>query len=432
MDHLASTIMLAVRQHKSAGESVALSRRVVSDFLMRAQQGKLFTGPKPPFGYEFKLGSEGDRVGYRINTERPQEVEVVKFIFDSYANRGKSVNDIANCLNERGLVTPRGKGRWRGSTLYGILTNPVYCGDYCWGKTSRGKHQRTSTDAPQGFVRTQGKKRPPIRHKQEDWYRIENSHEALIPRELFDAVQARRVKNQRNTAPSRKHGRHLVSGRLVCTHCGGPMYGTTMGGRDVYRCGTYSGSKGCKGYTVREDLLLVNISHALKDVFLQPENLNRLRQSIERQAAGADVRKTEEIETLRRLVTRLENQIAKARGRLAFEDDDSVYDDLKRGIRQLEQQRTEARSRLSQLESTVSTQGIEQVIGRAYQLVEVLQSADKELVRTFLATAVERVDCVFEIVKKARCNRYPWREGVLHLAVEEESLDLPGSRPGRG
>ena len=93
--------------------------------------------PAPPYGYEkAKLNGKPSIIPH------PEQTEVVKMIFDMYANQYKSPNDIAQKLNLLGLKTMRGK-RWIPATIRSILKNPTYIGKIVWKKSLRadGLHE---------------------------------------------------------------------------------------------------------------------------------------------------------------------------------------------------------------------------------------------------------------------------------------------------
>ena len=71
-----------------------------------------------------------------------------------------------------------------------------------------------------------------------DWIWSEQpSHEALVTREEWEAVQRRFRSNQRRYTRTPKQGRHYVlAGRLSCAQCGRRMEGTWNHDRPYYRC----------------------------------------------------------------------------------------------------------------------------------------------------------------------------------------------------
>ncbi len=89
----------------------------------------------------------GTYTGYQWDTMRkrmvevPEEMEVVKLIFQHYLYEGKSVNRIAKVLNKKGYRTKNGK-KFYPYSIVSILQTKIYCGYYRWGFTTsvrRGK-----------------------------------------------------------------------------------------------------------------------------------------------------------------------------------------------------------------------------------------------------------------------------------------------------
>ena len=103
-----------------------------------------------------------------------------------WRKEGMSNAGIARELNAMGIPTPssyrcnkgisksqqRTNNLWCSQTIKGILQNPVYTG--C---VSQGKHKQRL-----GM--------PTIRAAPEDWINIEDTHEAIITKEVFEEVAA--------------------------------------------------------------------------------------------------------------------------------------------------------------------------------------------------------------------------------------------------
>lgn len=113
--------------------------------------------------------------GYKIDKENrtlmvdPQKAEKVKFIFNKYAE-GHSAGEIARELNKAGVLTLKG-GLWQDSSILYILKNEKYIGECLLRKT----------------YSENGVKKKNLGEKEQ--YLIENSHEAIIDKELFERVQ---------------------------------------------------------------------------------------------------------------------------------------------------------------------------------------------------------------------------------------------------
>lgn len=73
---------------------------------------------------------------------------------------------------------------------------------------------------------------------EDEWFIVENTHEAIIDRETFDKAQGL-LKRDTRTAPKQKQ-LYLFSGFLKCADCGRAMSRIASKGIYVYyQCGTY-------------------------------------------------------------------------------------------------------------------------------------------------------------------------------------------------
>ncbi len=136
----------------------------------RARDG--LTNGRVPFGYAL------DDQGRAVTTEASEDVLQV---FRMRA-AGESFGACARYLNERGHLTTAGmRFRWEG--LKYLLANPFYT----------------------GVVALAGDEH-------------EGAHEAIVPRDLWERVQARRHRKIRRRNPTDARG--LLQGRLVCCYCG--------------------------------------------------------------------------------------------------------------------------------------------------------------------------------------------------------------------
>jgi DNA invertase Pin-like site-specific DNA recombinase len=182
-------------------------------------------GGTPPYGYK-RIGvnkATGARTrdlppGANANDDEkvkwgigdPYEVQIVRRIFES---KIKGTGDvlIADRLNREGVPCPK-RGRWKnrdqkwaGGSVRVILTNPTY-----YGARVYNRH-------PQSHLR--GPMKPAWLNPKEEWVLVENAHGAIITKEEFElANKDRKDYRRRNhhfyTSP------HLLSGLIVCSHCG--------------------------------------------------------------------------------------------------------------------------------------------------------------------------------------------------------------------
>ena len=113
--------------------------------------------------------------GYDINpdgqlTVNPNEAKVVCWIFEQYLT-GNSLGKIAVGLERQGILSPTGKPRWNREAIDKLLSNEKYTGRVLLQKT-------VSTGVVQ--IENNGLM---------DRYLYTGTHEAIIPDEMFMAVQ---------------------------------------------------------------------------------------------------------------------------------------------------------------------------------------------------------------------------------------------------
>lgn len=100
-----------------------------------------------------------------------RQAEVVRFIYKEFLN-GYSYRQIAMMLEERQTPSPKGKEKWKGSTIQGILQNEKYKGDL---------HLQKQTYSDIKYR----KRIPNTTGKQ---YYIEDHHKAIIPKSEWNRV----------------------------------------------------------------------------------------------------------------------------------------------------------------------------------------------------------------------------------------------------
>ena len=100
--------------------------------------------------------------------------------------------------------------------------------------------------------------------------RKDGTHEAIIDRETWDAVQ-RRKGNKRMNAAGRAKIDYMLSGLIVCGVCGKPMVGMSVKGKYAYY---YCRTRGCKIY--KRDELDKRVIDELAKHFVPTDDLKAL------------------------------------------------------------------------------------------------------------------------------------------------------------
>jgi DNA invertase Pin-like site-specific DNA recombinase len=101
----------------------------------------------------------------------PEEVDTVRWMYQSFVKGGTPEGEIATLLNERGLTTDLGRP-WTRGTVHQVLINEKYIGNNVWNRGSfklKKKRVRNSTDK---------------------WVRAEGAFESIVDRSLFEAARA--------------------------------------------------------------------------------------------------------------------------------------------------------------------------------------------------------------------------------------------------
>lgn len=142
--------------------------------------------------------------GYRWEDDRlmivPEEAAIIRRIFQNFLD-GKTQMETAREFAAEGIRTRNGC-RWENSNLKRILTNVIYTGNMLL--------QREYTTDPITKHRKQN-------HGERMQYYVENTHEAIIDKEMFDHVQQELIQRREMERAARKS---CFSGKIKCGICG--------------------------------------------------------------------------------------------------------------------------------------------------------------------------------------------------------------------
>ena len=188
---------------------------------------------------------------------------IVEKIFD-YAAHGWGAAKITRTLREEKVPTPG----WLNYTRYGTFAN-IYADapeEKAWAWTiAQVKsivHDEVyignSVHGQQTTISYKNKKR--VRKPEEFWFRVENTHEALVPKEVFERIQ-KQIENRRRKMKNAET--QIFAGLLKCADCGWSMsYGTHQsqkGPWGYFNCTAYRqlGKVGgvCSVHYIRYDFL---------------------------------------------------------------------------------------------------------------------------------------------------------------------------------
>ena len=312
-----SGIIIPLRNMINEAYALDIGRKIRAQQRQAMKDGK-FIGARTPYGY---LKAEDDCHQLIID---PVAAVVVQRMF-RWASEGAGLNTIAVRLNEAGILTPShykkmqgkithenllGSGKWQTRTVGVILRSEVYTGDLVQGQTKTVDHRQVKADA-------------------EEWTVVRDTHEAIISREQFAAVQEilNQTASRAKAREVKAYTPNLLKGKVFCAHCGGSLHrqrNIRKKSDDVYFYHCLSQSRiskdSCPGVTIREDALLDMLADMLQEALNTALGDYRLSLAeLPRQAADRA--------ELREKITSRKQEIQRLRGIVR-----SLYENLVQGV----------------------------------------------------------------------------------------------------
>ena len=323
---------LVIAVWSSCEYSRQLSRRVSLARRNAALEGKR-TGGRAPYG----MVDDGDG---GLKHGEAKHIKVVRWVFDQFANHFRSMCSIADELNKKGTPAPRG-GAWYVATIRGILKRKAYAGDFSFNEESQGQFFRVDEN---GEVVETSKI-----HGNGKVFQTKGAYTPVVDPKLF-AKAEKRLTLIKVDRTQRKRVGYALTGVLVCSHCGGFMYGCrpNSGKKIVYRCNSPSqkGASSCKNYQVREDELLPFLMRALGE---EIADLQKRLSAPPNELVRASQQRQEQNEAHQQAIEKLEKSIDLAEINLLESTD-------KRTRKSLDNRITTMRDELENLETELATE----------------------------------------------------------------------------
>ena len=225
------------------------SRKIRAVLKAKAERGERL-GTRTPYGYR----KDPDTKKLIVDEEA---AAIVRRIFAMCAG-GSGPSQIARILKKEQILTPTMYAytrygithtcldtahpyNWSNSAIANLLENEIYLGN-----TVNMKHSSRSY-----------KDKRRVEHPREECLVFENTHPALITREVWDMVQRVR-KNKRRLTKMEEQNKY--SGLVFCADCGSNMVlhraRTTSASYNHFTCRTYKkDGESCTGHYIRECVL---------------------------------------------------------------------------------------------------------------------------------------------------------------------------------
>jgi site-specific DNA recombinase len=245
---------------------------------------------KAPFGYDYI--SEPHKGEFVIHEA---QAAIVRQIYDWLIIERLSCYQIARRMWDQGIpmkseispavVKNNGHGGWWPASVRKIIANPVYKGEWYWG---RARHQRT------------GGRRVLTALPKDQWILV--TVPAIIDADTWERAQTCLTENKARAARNAKRD-YLLRGMLVCS-CGRRCAGRYKNhlDRGYYRCpGSYTEgwySKCAARFSIRQDLLEPRVWERVTDYLLNPDTLRAEVQRQREAEASAAGRRASQLQAI--------------------------------------------------------------------------------------------------------------------------------------
>ena len=295
-----------------------VSNNIRSAFNSKMKHGE-FISPFASFGYEIDPNDNNKLI------VDPVASEIVKNIYNLYLT-GLGFTGIAKYLNSKEIPCPslykyrkgiklnvisnrpREEIKWTTNAIKTILTNEIYLGHLIQGK-------RTTVSYKNHKIRNTDKS---------EWIRIENTHEAIVDKEIFNKVQ---ITMKERTKPMKATGAvHIFSGKVFCLECKHYMRKKNSTKHEYLVC-----SNNCDGYNDCENKVSIRYDELVNLV------LNAINKKIQKfydkielenlDSKNKENRFTKKIKSLENQRDDIENKIYKTKNYLR-----NLYEDKVNGI----------------------------------------------------------------------------------------------------
>lgn len=273
---------------------------------------------RPCFGYDIVDGY------YKINEEEAQHV---LHMFD-LAENGYGTRTIAKDLNDLNVLTKSGK-LWDSTNVRRILKTETIAGVRI---TNKRKKEDGKT----------------VMRQKEEWIIKKNNHPAIIDFERFDRIQGILDSRKRNKRHA-ENETYLLTGVLICGHCGRNMKGATARHSRPdkqytyhrYMCSSYVLNYGCKHHFAHRDVIETEVIQMVKRI--AESSTSEFNIKVTSKSVKDETKETELL--LDRLGQQMQRQI-EAHSKGLIEDED-----LKASTERVKEERKLLRTKLEMLKS---------------------------------------------------------------------------------
>jgi len=386
------------------------SRQIAADtkrsMMKNAMEG-YWNGGNAPFGYRPVPATDNPKRKRLV--PYPPEVETVRLIFNMRL-AGQGAKIIAETLNDQG-ITNRG-APWQKSSVLSLLRNESAIGHVVFNR----KDRKTGRERDRA-----------------DWI-VVSSHEPIIEREIFDAVQALLDQDAPETGSGSPNSKFLFTGILKCGKCGASLQTESAKGRSrryhYYNCRNAQQKGTCPNRRIPAHELDDWLLGQLLDQILNANTVAGIYLQLARECSSWAVDQKKRREATQAEIAKIERKTSKIYE--LFEElgkDTPNLGDLTRRLRQHNSRLKELEWKLADIEAEIPPQmaiSDDQVIELVQFLAETIRSSENaKKTRNLLSRFVREIiigDDHAEIVYDQRALM----ELAARGAVPSSRIWLPG------
>ena len=230
-----SAFLFSLMSAIAENESRSISENIRWGYRERFKRGEYNLGNNRILGYDCVDGKLVPN----------QDADTIRLIYTMFL-QGSNVEEIIRKLTGMGVMTRNDTPLGRNGILY-ILRNEAYKGD-----------KQLQKRPPKNFITKKPDPTIPFESKY-----LENDHEAIVSRSVWDAVQRKLEENKaiEEVVGHRGGQPHFLYGKVFCGECGAPMTRRTVNGPGggkikTWICREKRKGSGCKCRNVKEEELL--------------------------------------------------------------------------------------------------------------------------------------------------------------------------------
>lgn len=192
------------------------SLRIRTILQSKRRAGK-YVGSVPPFGYMRDPEDKGHLI------PDPNTAHIIREMFQ-LLKEGKTYEEIAKIFNKKKYVTvsvykhsKKPKDKWYGKNIKNLKINRLYTGDMVQGKETVASYKSDKK----------------VYKDPKDWDIVENTHEALVDKDIFWFVQDS-TKCKEHTSSGRE--KRLFENLIYCKECGSSISYTSINKTNYLQC----------------------------------------------------------------------------------------------------------------------------------------------------------------------------------------------------